>query len=402
MNLLLRCVPPPPAAEAWAASLSAPAAAGFWLGVALCVPAGFVLLETLAGLFARRGRSADAPAPETVVLIPAHDERLMLPRTLERLMPLCGDGVRVVVVADNCSDDTAALARAAGAEVMERRDETKRGKPYALAWAFERLAAAPPAAVVILDADCWFERGDPAELARRALAAGRPVQGVYRMRGGSLRDFAFRFRGEVRLRGLSALGGAVPLCGSGFALPWPVLRRVPVPVGELVEDAVWGWRLAAAGLGARFAPGVEVVSVLPGTRAGVRVQQHRWEYGVLSSTLRHLPLLLRSALLPPRPARILGLLDALVPPLALLTLLLLAALGVGAAFGGLAGAAPAAAGIAALALAVGIGWLRYARRDLPLRALLAAPWYALRKAGLYLSFLKRRRNDWVRTDRDDS
>ena len=77
------------------------------------------------------------------------------------------------------------------------------------------------------------------------------------------------------MRGLRALGGPVPLGGSGFAVPWPLLARVPVPVGELAEDAVWGWRFAAAGLGALYAPEVEVASVLPESAAGVRVQQHR-------------------------------------------------------------------------------------------------------------------------------
>jgi cellulose synthase/poly-beta-1,6-N-acetylglucosamine synthase-like glycosyltransferase len=378
------------------------AVAAFWLGVLLCLPTGFVLVEVIAGLLRRQPTPLTVATPDTVVLIPAHDERVMLPRTLARLGGLVGPHERVLVVADNCTDDTAALARAAGVEVLERHDASARGKPFALAWAIDQLAAHPPEVVVILDADCWFTRGGPALLARAAIASGRPVQGIYRMEGASLRDFAFRFRGEIRLRGLAALGAPVQLCGSGFAVPWELLRRVPVPLGELTEDAIWGWRYCMAGLGVRLVPEVEVISVLPLSASGVGVQQHRWEYGVLSSTLRLLPQLLRSAFLPPRLPRILHLLDVLVPPLALTVLCTLAIAGLGVAAGGAPSALPAAAALTMLTLAVLLGWLAYARRELPAATLAKAPWYALRKFGLYLSFLKRRRKDWVRTDRDDS
>jgi cellulose synthase/poly-beta-1,6-N-acetylglucosamine synthase-like glycosyltransferase len=46
--------------------------------------------------------------------------------------------VRIYVVADHCSDQTAAVARAAGAEVLIR-DEEPAGKTFALDWAFRQL-----------------------------------------------------------------------------------------------------------------------------------------------------------------------------------------------------------------------------------------------------------------------
>lgn len=45
----------------------------------------------------------------------------------------------VYVIADNCTDDTAKVAREAGAIVMERFDETKRSKGYALEWFFDYI-----------------------------------------------------------------------------------------------------------------------------------------------------------------------------------------------------------------------------------------------------------------------
>ena len=93
-----------------------------------------------------------------------------------------------------------------------------------------------------------------------------------------------------------------------------------------------------------------------------------------------------------------------MPPLALLTglsIALICAAGVAAALG-----APswtmlvASLALALIAIAVAIAWLRYGRRQVPFRYLLAAPLYLLWKLPLYLSFaLGRRERQWRRTER---
>jgi glycosyltransferase involved in cell wall biosynthesis len=75
-----------------------------------------------------------------LVLIPAHNEEAGIDATLGSIdaIEYPGQLVSVVVVADNCTDDTAARAIAAGAEAMTRIDSERRGKGYALGWALER------------------------------------------------------------------------------------------------------------------------------------------------------------------------------------------------------------------------------------------------------------------------
>ena len=77
--------------------------------------------------------------PPVAVLVPAHNESSGLLPTLANIQSQLLPGDRLLVVADNCSDDTAALARAAGAEVVERNDPTRRGKGYALDWGVQHL-----------------------------------------------------------------------------------------------------------------------------------------------------------------------------------------------------------------------------------------------------------------------
>ena len=73
------------------------------------------------------------------VIVPAHNEAEVIERTVSSLRKIDwpADRFRVLVVADNCTDTTAVLARGAGAEVLERHDPTLRGKGYALAFAFQ-------------------------------------------------------------------------------------------------------------------------------------------------------------------------------------------------------------------------------------------------------------------------
>lgn len=75
------------------------------------------------------------------ILIPAHDEEGMIAGAVESILAVSYPSERrqVFVVADNCTDDTAKRARRAGAIVLERHDESKRGKPYALNWALKQI-----------------------------------------------------------------------------------------------------------------------------------------------------------------------------------------------------------------------------------------------------------------------
>jgi len=355
------------------------------------------------GLFPgrRHPKASTTPAPSGVLLIPAHNEQAGLALILERLLQTDLGGVRPVVLADNCTDQTAQIARDAGVEVWERENDAERGKPYALAWALQRLAEDPPEVVLFLDADTWFHRGGPAILARCAADRGVPTQAINRIYGGGLRGFAFRFRNEARLRGLKNLGAPTQLSGTGFALPWKLLADFPLPVGELAEDASWGWNFARAGLGPFLTTDVEVLSNPPGSKQGEATQVRRWEHGILAATLRFLPGLLRSAWLPPSLKRIFHLADVLVPPLALLVLICLSVLGLGAVTMELSVMAPTLSALSILGSAVFLGWWKYGRADLPLRKLLMAPLYAFGKIGVYFSFLFKRQKGWQRTERDD-
>jgi cellulose synthase/poly-beta-1,6-N-acetylglucosamine synthase-like glycosyltransferase len=122
--------------------------------LAACVMIFFV--EIVAAIALPRRCPAgpdDGIRTPVVVLVPAHNESSGLLPTLANIQNQLLPNDRLLVVADNCSDDTAAVAKAGGAEVVERNDPTKRGKGYALDWGVQHLSSAPPEIIIVVDAD---------------------------------------------------------------------------------------------------------------------------------------------------------------------------------------------------------------------------------------------------------
>ncbi|MGI8981862.1 MAG: glycosyltransferase family 2 protein [Pirellulaceae bacterium] len=377
----------------------------------ICVPLLMFCLEVFLSLLPRRKQTeTGACKPGSLaVLIPAHNEALVLGCTLQTLMPTLPPGSRVVVVADNCTDATAEIARQHGAEAIERTSQDQRGKGYALKFGFAHLAANPPAAVVILDADCQVAPGAVQLLGQAALATGRPVQGLYLCdcaHGSPLQAvsaLAFRFKNLVRMTGLSRLAGLCYLTGSGMAMPWSLTGTARLD-GNVVEDMQWGIDLALAGHPPLFVPAARVNSPLAQTQQGAKTQRTRWEHGHLSTLLSQVPKLLLLAARHRRWDLLCLACDLAIPPLSLLVTIYAAMLLLTTAAAVLtARPAPALllfAVVPIFLLAIASGWFVHCRQVIPLGTLLTAPLYILKKLPLYGSFLWKRQRTWVRTERD--
>jgi cellulose synthase/poly-beta-1,6-N-acetylglucosamine synthase-like glycosyltransferase len=380
--------------------------------LAISFPLLMFCAEVFLSLTPRRKRPAceTGAAGYLAILIPAHNEALVLGRTLETLMPTLPANCRVVVVADNCSDATAELARKHGAEALERTNLEQRGKGYALKFGLAHLAQSPPDAVVFLDADCDVSEDSVRLLGEAALATGRPVQGLYLCGpdagGGPLQAvsaLAFRFKNLVRTAGLARLAGLCYLTGSGMAMPWPLVGKAKLD-GNVVEDMQWGIDLALAGHAPLFLPEAYVSSPLPQTKAGANTQRTRWEHGHLGTLLSQVPRLLWLSARHRRWDLLCLACDLAIPPLSLLVAIQLVVL-VASLFFALCTShlAPASIMLAVsplFLLALFAGWFVHCRNVIPLRVLLIAPLYIVGKLPIYASFLWKRQQAWIRTERD--
>jgi cellulose synthase/poly-beta-1,6-N-acetylglucosamine synthase-like glycosyltransferase len=345
------------------------------------------------------------------ILIPAHDEAEGIAETLAALFECAPQGTRVLVVADNCNDSTASVARQAGAEVIERQDAAARGKGHALAFGRDHLARSgqTPDVVLVLDADCRLLPGSVEALAEAATRLGVPVQAVNLIAADlsappmvQISSFAMLVKNHFRSRGMQRLGGAALLTGTGMAFPWKLYSGADLATGSIVEDLSLGIAMTRAGCAPKLVEAAGVRSA-PAALDDALTQRTRWEHGFLK-TLRQeaLPVLFdgvrRSSL-----AEVLLGLHLAVPPLALLLLGTAAALGLQLALvsgGGSAAPLVALGTITTIALLLVIAaWLAGGRPYLSGGALLRAPLYILWKLPLYARFLRRPEANWTRTPR---
>lgn len=384
------------------------------LAALVAVPVATVVFEILAAM-CWRGRAAEhrvarTPVPSTVVLVPAHNEAAGIARTLRSVSAGLPAGFRILCVAHNCTDGTASVARHWGADVVEVVDDGTGGKPAALAAGLRALEAVAPDVVVVVDADCVVEKKAVEILARHAHAMQCPVMGTYlfdaarKQQKSTLSSLAILLKNFIRPLGLHVLGMPCLINGSGSAYPFRLLRDLPLGKGSIAEDYQMAIDLLRRGYPTRFVPQARIFGRLPARQATALTQRRRWEHGQLWLTFRTAPGLIWEGVVAKDVRRLALGLEVLVPPLAFLGMMWIAAL----AFTVPLLAFQAEGGplllllIAGAALVIAIlgGWLRFAGISHTLSALGALPGYLLWKLPLYRDYFNRRETRWMKTARD--
>lgn len=221
------------------------------------------------------------------ILIPAHNEERILGTLLNSLAALDYPRNRftVYVVADNCTDSTAELARQRGVQVYERVDAVRRGKGFALDWLIQKLSEDGHShdAYIILDADSVvqpdFLRPLDRELAKgsQALQARNAVLNVTDSPSTALRWLALSLVNHVRSLGRMSLGGSSTLNGNGMCLSRALLARHPWQAYGQAEDYQYYLTIVEHGERVTYVPEAIVRSQMPKTFAQMRTQDIRWE-----------------------------------------------------------------------------------------------------------------------------
>ena len=260
----------------------------------LCTAFGAVyqmFLALISIFFCRKRQFAQEPSHFIVILIPAHNESADLLRVLEfcKAVDYPKELYSITVIADNCTDDTAQIARESGVTCLERFDNEKRGKGEALEWAIPQVLQHNPDAVMILDADCFL---DPQSLKAcdDGLAKGRyAIQIPYLV---SNTDASFQSYCQALARTIenmlfywpkSKLGLSSFLIGSGMVFHREILERFPWKSGGLNEDFEYCFTLIKNGIKPVFFGDAGLVSPFPIDIEQLATQRARWVFGGLHS-----------------------------------------------------------------------------------------------------------------------
>lgn len=265
-------------------------------------------LVSITRVLTRRGARTQSlelgELPRLLFIVPAHNEELLIRACVRSLVALryprerCG----IVVIADNCSDRTAEIARSAGARCLERADSTKPGKPHAIAWALEQLSLAQYDAVVIVDADTMVD----ANFAMQLVRAGGPaiahvaIQGYFDVSNRTespitrmaavLATATHRFAYALK----SSAGINVPLVGNGMAIGRDVLTRHGWQAFSICEDWEMYAFLTTHSVRILGAPRARIYSQETQSLRQSATQRERWTAGRLTVLARLGPRVLAS------------------------------------------------------------------------------------------------------------
>ncbi|MCD6363604.1 MAG: glycosyltransferase family 2 protein [Synergistetes bacterium] len=240
------------------------------------------------------------------ILIPAHNERDVIDRLIENLKRLDypSDFYKIIVIADNCTDDTAEVALKSGAIVWRRYDPLKKGKQYALDWAFKRLLEEEDFdAVCVFDADNLVSLNFLRRVNERLLSGEKVVQcyldtknpldswvtKAYAL-GYWISNRVFQF---ARWR----LGFSAVLGGTGFSLTRDLLERYALGLTSLTEDLELTVKLNLKGVKVGWIHDAKVYDEKPLTFRESWYQRLRWMRGHWDVALRYGFALLKKAIL---------------------------------------------------------------------------------------------------------
>jgi cellulose synthase/poly-beta-1,6-N-acetylglucosamine synthase-like glycosyltransferase len=264
--------------------------------ICLAGPVLYLCIVSFAAVMAAKRRkvedvadSARLSSPASfAILVPAHNEETMLGTLLNSLEGLdYPDGsYTVYVVADNCTDGTAELARSTNrVHVYERFDNIRRGKGYALNWLLQKLEEAQLIydAYVVLDADSVVAPAFLQVMNRKLMQGARALQALYTVLNNTespstaLRWIALTLMNHVRPLGRNALGGSSTLTGNGMCFSRALLIRHPWRAFSVGEDYQYYLTLVENGERVCYVPEAIVYSTMPITFRQMRTQDVRWE-----------------------------------------------------------------------------------------------------------------------------
>lgn len=283
---------------------------GYLILVLATVPAlmaaylGFLTLSAWIMHFRKRSSYQPAKKHRFTFVIPAHNEEKLLPATLKNVnnnIDYPRSLYDVVVIADNCTDQTAEVA-ASHSIVFERENKELRGKGYALEWGLSEYwrKGNQSDAIIILDADTVVSENFLIEVNRHFDQGQKVIQTFYSVLNpteswsAGLRYAALAVLHYVRPLGRSLFGGSAGLKGNGMVFSADVIKNHSWS-SSLTEDIEFHMDLLLSGEKVYFAPNATIWAEMPNSIEDADSQNERWETGRLDMAKRYVPQLLKKA-----------------------------------------------------------------------------------------------------------
>jgi len=245
------------------------------------------------------------PKKKFALVVAAHNEELVIGHVVDSLFRqnYRRDLYDVFVIADNCTDRTAEIAKKHGAKVFIRNNPEQRGKGYALEWMFNKIFAMPEKydAISVFDADNLISSNYLKEMNMQLCKGYKVVQGYIDSKNPfdswitCSYSIAFWLSNRIFQLPRYYLGLTCSLCGTGFCIDTEVLRKIGWGATCLTEDLEFTIKLALNDIKVAWAHNAVVYDEKPITLKQSWQQRKRWMQGHADCASRYLIPLLKKA-----------------------------------------------------------------------------------------------------------
>ena len=267
------------------------------------------LYHILVGIFAfigdNKSKEIKNEKHRFAMVVAAHNEEKVVSEIVDSLKDIDYDKDKydIFVIADNCTDDTAKIAREHGADVHERFSDKDKGKGYALNWMFERIFKMDKEydAICVFDADNIVHKNFLNEMNVKFNQGFKAVQGYIDTKNPNdswiTASYAISFwcLNKVYQSARSNLGLSNQISGTGFAVSCDIIREYGWSATCLAEDMEFTMQLVLNGISVGYAKEAIVYDEKPLTLSQSVKQRTRWMQGHADVASRFIPRLFKKA-----------------------------------------------------------------------------------------------------------
>ncbi len=262
----------------------------FLIPITLYLSASMLYLIFLAGAYfvVRERNGSDPPTfNRFAILVPAHNEELLISRVCKSLLTIDypGDRFEIFITADNCTDQTVEMATPFPVRVLVRNDPVHAGKGHAIRWSLKRIPLENIDAVFIVDADNIVDPGILRELNRFIHRGERAIQcynAIFNRSESWFSEILYVSRTVNNLLYHHAkykLGLSCYLTGNGMCFRTDLLKGLEWDAFSIGEDWEYYTRLIEKRIKVGFAKGAKVYHLESRSLKQATTQRLRWSSG---------------------------------------------------------------------------------------------------------------------------
>ena len=306
--------------------------------VLLLFPLGYLLLLALGAIRSTSplGIYQRSASTRFIIVIPAHDEASVIRATVNRLLAIDYPAhlYSIHIVADHCSDNTAEIARHAGAVVHERNEGPRTGKGAALSWLFQSILEKDQCdAIVIFDADTQVDPEFLRVMNWRLAQGDQIIQGQHIICNSNqgwypaLTWAMFLVDNRFQNLGRSNLGWSAKNMGDSICFHVDILQKLGWGEG-LTEDYHLRFQLLLKGMRIVYEPCAIGYGEAPLTWSRARAQRARWLRGTTDTSKQYIKNLIVEGMKRRNLAMLDGALQASFPSYSTLSVLVMSILAI--------------------------------------------------------------------------